>query len=67
MKSTAKSCATIKQRKAYRKEMWQWRFLSLAGILLITTFVTFNPIPGFIAWGIIAIILITDADIRRRF
>lgn len=47
--------------------MWQWRFVSLAGILLFITLVTFNPVPGFIAWGIIAIILITDKDVRRRF
>ena len=67
MKSTATLCKTIKKRKAARKEMWQWRFISLAGILLFITLVTFNPVPGFIAWGIIAIILITDKDVRRRF
>ena len=67
MKSTAKLCRTIKKRKQERKEMWQWRFISLAGILLILTFITMDAIPGFIACGIIATILITDADIRRRF
>lgn len=67
MKSTAKLCRTIKKRKEARKELWMYRFLSLALILLYISLITFNAIPGLVGTGIIIAILIADSDIRRKF
>ena len=67
MKSTATLCKTIKQRKAARKELWTYRLLSLALILLFASFISFNAIPGLVGTGIIIAIVIADSNIRRKF
>ena len=67
MKSTATLCKTIKKRKEARKELWMYRFLSLALILIAISLVTFDAIPGLVGTGIIIAILIADSNIRRKF
>lgn len=67
MSSTAKLCRTIKQRKAARKELWTYRFLSLALALILASLISFNAIPGLVGTGIIIAILISDNNIRRKF
>ena len=67
MKSTATLCKTIKKRKEARKELWMYRFLSLALILIATSLVTLDAIPGLVGTGIIIAILIADSNTRRKF
>ena len=67
MKSTATLCRTIKKRKEARKELWTYRLLSLALVLMFASFITFNAIPGLVGTGIIIALLIADSNLRRKF